>query len=70
MMLEAVGSSKEIVERIDPHQVGVRFGDFHARRLAEDLGLMPQNGVVRVSMTRYNTHEEIDRLITALDQAL
>lgn len=63
-------SSWEIVERIDRHQVGVRFGDFHARRLAEDLDLMAQNGAVRVSMAHYNTRDEIDRLIIALDQAL
>jgi cysteine desulfurase family protein (TIGR01976 family) len=63
-------ASDEIVERIDAHRIGIRFGDFHARRLVEDLGLTPQNGVVRVSIVHYNTAAEIDRLIDAFDRAL
>ena len=60
-------SSKEVVETIDPHRIGIRYGDFYARRLIEDLGLMQQNGVVRVSMVHYNTLDEVDRLIRALE---
>lgn len=63
-------NSKDIVDQIDPHKIGIRYGDFYARRLIEDLGLMPQNGVVRVSIVHYNTMEEVDRLITALEPAL
>lgn len=63
-------NSKDIVDQIDPHKIGIRYGDFYARRLIEDLGLMSQNGVVRVSMVHYNTTEEVDRLITALEPAL
>lgn len=62
--------SAEIVERVDPHQVAIRFGDFYARRLIDDLGLSPCNGVVRVSMVHYNTPGEVDRLISALDGVL
>jgi selenocysteine lyase/cysteine desulfurase len=32
--------------------------------------LLPQNGVVRVSMVHYNTVEEVDRLIAALDRGI
>ena len=63
-------ASNEIVELIDARKIGVRFGDFYARRLVDDLGLAPQNGVVRVSMVHYNTAAEIDRLIDALDRVL
>ena len=63
-------SSKEIVDAVDPHRIGIRYGDFYARRLVEDLGLMPQHGVVRVSMVHYNTMEEVDRLISALEATL
>ncbi|MDY8110156.1 cysteine desulfurase-like protein [Fulvimarina sp. 2208YS6-2-32] len=63
-------NSKEIVDQIDPAFIGIRYGDFYARRLIEDLGLMPQSGVVRVSMVHYNTLEEVDRLIAALEPAL
>jgi selenocysteine lyase/cysteine desulfurase len=62
--------SSAIVETVDRHRVGIRFGDFYARRLIEHLGLAEQDGVVRVSMVHYNTLDEVDRLIAALDEAL
>ena len=62
--------SSAVVAAVDPHRVGIRFGDFYARHLIEALGLAAQDGVVRVSMVHYNTLAEVDRLIAALDQAL
>lgn len=62
--------SAEIVHAVDGHKIGIRYGDFHSRRLVERLGLMDGNGVVRVSMVHYNSAAEVDRLIVALDQAL
>ena len=59
-----------IVRHVDGHGVGIRHGDFYARRLIEALGLHTQGGVVRVSMAHYNTAAEIDRLILALDEAI
>ena len=55
--------SSSIPPKVDKHKIGIRYGDFYARRLIEDLGLMPQDGVVRVSMVHYNTIEEVDKLI-------
>ena len=63
-------SSAQIPPQIDPHQIGIRYGHFYALRLIEDLGLLPQDGVVRVSMVHYNTLAECDRLITRLDPLL
>ncbi|WP_426945018.1 cysteine desulfurase-like protein [Pseudomonas oryzihabitans] len=62
--------SEAVVLKVDEQRIGIRFGDFYARRLIEALGLAPQGGVVRVSLAHYNTLEEIDRLIAALDQAI
>lgn len=62
--------SAEIVTAVDAANIGIRFGDFHARRLIERLGLAERSGVVRVSMAHYNTLEEVDRLIAALDAVL
>lgn len=62
--------SQAIVRGIDPLHIGIRFGDFHSRRLVEHLGLQPSNGAVRVSMVHYNTMEEIDRLIEGLDSVI
>jgi len=62
--------SETIPLQIDKHNIGMRFGDFYAKRLIEDLGLDKQGGVVRVSMVHYNTLEEVDRLIEALETVL
>jgi cysteine desulfurase family protein (TIGR01976 family) len=59
-----------VVAAIDAAGVGMRHGDFHSRRLVEHLGLDDRGGVCRVSMVHYNTVEEVDRLIAALDRAL
>ena len=63
-------NSETIPLQIDKHNIGVRFGDFYAKRLIEDLGLDKQGGVVRVSMVHYNTLEEVDRLIEAFETVL
>ncbi len=62
--------SETIPLHVDKYNIGIRFGDFYARRLIEYLGLDKQGGVVRVSMVHYNTLEEVDRLIQALEPVL
>jgi cysteine desulfurase family protein (TIGR01976 family) len=62
--------SSEIPAALDPHGIGIRYGDFHARRLIEALGLTDRQGVVRISMAHYNTPEEIGRLLERLDGVL
>jgi len=62
--------SETIPLHVDKYNIGIRFGDFYARRLIESLGLDQQGGVVRVSMVHYNTQEEVDRLIEVLEQVL
>jgi selenocysteine lyase/cysteine desulfurase len=63
-------SSREIAEVVDRSGIAIRNGHMYAYRLCEALGLDPADGVVRVSLTHYNTVEEIDRLIAILDGAL
>ena len=62
--------SGKIARRMDGYNIAIRFGDFHARRLAEYLELAESNGCVRISMTHYNTLEEVDALVSALDEIL
>lgn len=62
--------SQTIVSHIDRLGIGIRYGDFHSRRLIEHLDLMRGNGVVRVSMVHYNTLDEVDRLIAGLDDII
>ena len=62
--------SEKIVLHMDQLNIGIRFGDFYAKRLIAALGLVEQGGVVRVSIAHYNTVEEIDRLIRGLDEVI
>ncbi len=55
--------SDEIVEQVDGHRLGIRFGDFYAKKLIQALNLEEKNGVVRVSLVHYNTEEEVGKLI-------
>jgi cysteine desulfurase family protein (TIGR01976 family) len=59
--------SSEIVESVDPFQIGIRFGDFYAKKIIEDLGLVDKDGVIRVSMVHYNTVDEVNKLINAFE---
>ncbi len=61
---------ESIVRHMDRFNIGIRFGDFYARRLIDALGLQSQGGVIRVSMAHYNTEGEIDRLIRHLSDAI
>lgn len=62
--------SDEVVSAVDAAMIGIRFGDFYAKRLIETLGLAAVNGVIRVSLVHYNTLDEVDRLIDALGSAM
>ncbi len=63
-------NSEDICKAMDAYKIAIRFGDFHARRLGDHVGLPQYNGAVRVSMVHYNTLGEVDRLIAALDEIL
>ena len=62
--------SDQICLAMDEHKIGIRFGDFHARRLSDLLLLDQSNGAVRISLTHYNTMGEVEHLIDALDRVL
>nr|WP_276515132.1 cysteine desulfurase-like protein [Pseudemcibacter aquimaris] len=61
---------EQICLAMDKYKIAIRFGDFHARRLADELDITSGNGAVRVSLTHYNTLEEVDKLINAFDEIL
>lgn len=62
--------ASEIPPLVDREQVAIRWGHFYAARAIEALGLAERGGVLRASMVHYNTSDEVDRLIAALDRAL
>ena len=60
----------DVVRAVDAERIGIKHGDFYARRLVDRLGLGPQGGVVRASMVHYNTLDEMQRLCAALEPIL
>ena len=61
--------SVEIPPRLLTDRLAVSNGHFYAKRLVEAVGIGDaDDGVVRASMAHYNTVEEVDRLIAALDR--
>jgi cysteine desulfurase family protein (TIGR01976 family) len=60
-------SSKEFPPALAGKKIGLLNGHYYAHRLVDSLGLLPQGGVVRASLAHYNSADEVQRLITALD---
>ncbi len=60
--------SPDIVAEVDKENIGIRYGDFYAKKLIHDLDLEKYGGVVRVSLVHYNTPEEVERLIAAFQK--
>mgnify|MGYP000592654111 CR=1 FL=1 len=58
--------SGAFAREMDDYGIAIRFGDFHTRRLIEELREDGGNGVIRVSMVHYNTMEQVDRLCAAI----
>jgi len=64
-------SSREVVEAMDAEGVAIRWGHFYAAQAMGALGIDDaEDGVIRASMVHYNTLDEVDRLVTALDAVL
>ncbi|MEM8994156.1 MAG: cysteine desulfurase-like protein [Acidobacteriota bacterium] len=62
--------SADVPPRLDREKLAVRWGHFYAPRAVRALGLSDDDGVIRVSMVHYNTLDEVDRLVDALDRVL
>ena len=60
----------DIARAVSAHEVAIGAGDFYAARCIEALGLAEWGGFVRASMVHYNTADEVQRLIRALDEAI
>jgi cysteine desulfurase family protein (TIGR01976 family) len=63
-------NSSEIPLHLDTRRIGIRHGDFHSRRLVQELGYADRKGIVRISLAHYNTPEEIALLCEGLDEVL
>lgn len=62
-------TSAAVPTAVQKANVAISSGHFYAKRLIEALGIDdPDDGVIRCSLAHYNTEEEVNRLIQALDQ--
>jgi len=59
-------SSKEVSSELVKNGIATRNDNFYAWRCLKALGISTDDGVVRTSMVHYNTHEDVDKLISAL----
>ena len=58
---------QDVCERLASAGIGVRDGHMYAPRLMRRLGLA-QAGAVRASLLHYNTHQEIQRFLRAVEK--
>ena len=63
-------SSQSIASRLQGTGIGTENGNFYAHRLISDLGIDPDDGVVRLSLVHYNTEGDVERILRELDRAL
>jgi cysteine desulfurase family protein (TIGR01976 family) len=63
-------ASQELPPLLDARGIACGAGDFYAPRVLKALGIDPEDGAVRCSMVHYNTVDEVDRLVAALDAIL
>jgi cysteine desulfurase family protein (TIGR01976 family) len=58
---------REVAEYLGRRGIFVWDGNYYALEVMERLGLEPTGGMVRVGPVHYNTEDEIDRLLNALE---
>ena len=63
-------SPPEVAERLARDGVCVWSGHNYALEVVRQLGIDERSGVVRIGIAHYNTEEEVDRTLTALEGAL
>ena len=60
-------SSKEISSKLIKKGIATRNDNFYAWRCLKALGINTDDGVVRTSVVHYNTNEDVEKLINALN---
>ncbi len=58
----------EVAEHLARREIYVWSGNFYALELTDTLGVEAGGGFVRLGLVHYNTVEEVDRLLAALDE--
>ena len=63
-------SSLSLTHKLQDAGIGTENGNFYAHRLINDLGIDPEDGVVRLSLVHYSSPDEVNRILSALEQTL
>jgi len=63
-------SSQSLANLLQNAGIGTENGHFYAHRLISDLGIDPDDGVVRLSLVHYNTQDDVEKILIELDRAL
>jgi cysteine desulfurase family protein (TIGR01976 family) len=61
-------SSEDLAAHLAARHIYAWSGNFYALELTERLGLEDRGGLLRLGLVHYNTADEIDRLMQALDE--
>ncbi len=62
------GTPQQIAEHLASYEIYTWNGNMYALELTERLGLEERGGLLRLGLVHYNTSEEIDTLLHALDE--
>jgi len=60
-------SSKDLSNYLIKNNIATRNDNFYAWRCLKALNIDPEDGVVRISLTHYNSKKEVDKLISLLN---
>ena len=60
----------DVAKALVKHGIMAGGGDFYAGRALSAMGVDAVKGVLRLSFTHYTTRDEVDQLLTALDEVL
>ena len=60
-------SSKEFSNKLIKNKIATRNDNFYAWRCLKSLNIDTEDGVIRISMTHYNTFQETEKLINVLE---
>jgi cysteine desulfurase family protein (TIGR01976 family) len=63
-------SAESLTHSLQDLGIGTEHGNFYAHRLITDLGIDPDDGVVRLSLVHYGNQDDVNRILQALERAL
>ena len=64
------GKARKYAKALGEEGIMVGAGDFYAVRTLKSLGVDPNNGVLRLSFVHYTNKEEVNKLLSSLENIL